>query len=218
MPPGGARQQQYARQDRLFGALERLESKDTQGAAFEELQRLIKVRRAQAQGARLCQRAMQAPPPPPLPQPPPAATALAARHMPTTLALTPLLQELDAANLSTLLHAAGTQTAKTTQFARVHSLRLSVLCTAQPHCLQWREMLRPPLLPKLLSLLARALRDGDSAVRTAASDGFGMLAQQLAAAYPPGSEATGEKAAVQRVLYAPAPGGPAALLTARHAP
>lgn len=43
MPPAGARQQQYARQDRLFGALERLESKDTQAAAFDELQRLIKV-------------------------------------------------------------------------------------------------------------------------------------------------------------------------------
>ena len=131
----------------------------------------------------------------------------------TTLILAPLLQELDAANLSTLLHAAGNQTAKATQFARVHSLRLAVLCTAQPHCLQWREMLRPPLLPKLLGLLARALRDGDSAVRAAASDGFGTLAQQLAAAYPPGSYATGKQTAAWGVAAAPAGGVPDTLLT-----
>lgn len=42
MPPG-ARGQRFAAQDRLFAALERLEAKDTQHAAAEELTRLLKV-------------------------------------------------------------------------------------------------------------------------------------------------------------------------------
>ena len=44
MPPGAARQERYAQQDRLFAALERLEGKETQTAAFQELLALVKVR------------------------------------------------------------------------------------------------------------------------------------------------------------------------------
>lgn len=53
-------------------------------------------------------------------------------------------------------------------------------------------MLATPLLPKLLGLLGRALRDSDSAVRTAAAEGFGGVAAQLLVAYPGGCQLTGE--------------------------
>ncbi|PSC72723.1 microtubule-associated TORTIFOLIA1-like [Micractinium conductrix] len=139
MPPG-ARGQRFAAQDRLFAALERLEAKDTQHAAAEELTRLLK--------------------------------------------------ELDPSSLATLLHACGTTNAKTTTFARVHCLHLAAMCTQPDRCLHWRSMLAPPLLPKLLTLLGRALHDPDSAVRSAAAEGFGVVAAQLAAANPAGCELT----------------------------
>lgn len=101
------------------------------------------------------------------------------------------MQDFEPSALSTLLHAAGTTTAKTTQFARVACLRLAACCTQQERCLQWRAMLAPPLLPKLLGLLSRALHDPDSAVRGAAAEGFGVVACQLAVAHPGRSELTG---------------------------
>ncbi|KAI3436599.1 hypothetical protein D9Q98_006016 [Chlorella vulgaris] len=131
MPPANARAVHYARQDLLFGAMERLEAKDTQLAAFETLKRQIK--------------------------------------------------DLDVANLSALLHAAGSRTSRTGQFFKIHALRLAALCTTAPACLQWRAMLQPPLLGKLLSLLGAALRDGDSAVRAAAAECCRVVAAQLAA-------------------------------------
>ncbi|KAL4457619.1 hypothetical protein ABPG75_012484 [Micractinium tetrahymenae] len=140
MPAGGGRAQRFAAQDRVFAALERLESKETQAAAYEELQRLIK--------------------------------------------------DLEPSTLSTLLHAAGSATAKTTAWSRVHTLRVAALCCQPERCLSWRAMLAPPLLPKLLGLLGRALRDADSAVRAAAAEGFGTVAAQLLAAYPGGCELT----------------------------
>jgi hypothetical protein len=88
---------------------------------------------------------------------------------------------MEPAVLSTLLHAAGSQTAKSSQFSRVHCLRLAALCTTPTACLQWQAMLAPPLLGKLLGLLSRALRDADSAVRAAAGECFGVVAAQLAA-------------------------------------
>ena len=143
MPPlpggGEARAQQYARQDRMLRGLERLEAKDTQAGAYEELKRLI--------------------------------------------------WDLDAANLSTLLHAAGSHNART-QYARVHCLRLAALCTTPGACQLWAAMLQPPLLGKLLGLLGGALRDGDTAVRATAAECFGVVAAQLAAAHP-GTELTG---------------------------
>ncbi|PRW55976.1 microtubule-associated TORTIFOLIA1 [Chlorella sorokiniana] len=133
------RGERYAVQDRLYAALERLETKDTQHAAVQELQRLIR--------------------------------------------------EMEPPALSTLLHAAGTQTAKTSQFSRKHCLALaSQACTPQG-CPHWRAMLEPLLLDKLLGLLGRALRDGDAAVRGAAAEGLGTVAAQLAAAHP-GTDAT----------------------------
>ncbi|KAL4857930.1 TORTIFOLIA1-like protein 2 [Chlorella vulgaris] len=131
MPPADARAVHYARQDLLFGAMERLEAKDTQLAAFETLKRQIK--------------------------------------------------DLDVANLSALLHAAGSRTSRTGQFFKIHALRLAALCTTALACLQWRAMLQPPLLGKLLSLLGAALRDGDSAVRAAAAECCRVVAAQLAA-------------------------------------
>ena len=76
-------------------------------------------------------------------------------------------------------------------FARVHCLHLAAMCTQPDRCLHWRSMLAPPLLPKLLTLLGRALHDPDSAVRSAAAEGFGVVAAQLAAANPAGCELTG---------------------------
>lgn len=101
---------------------------------------------------------------------------------------------MEPATLSTLLHAAGTHTAKTSQFSRRHCLALAAQACTQQGCLHWRAMLEPPLLGKLLGLLGRALRDGDAAVRTAAAEGLGTVAAQLAAAHP-GSDLTGEAAA-----------------------
>lgn len=93
--------------------------------------------------------------------------------------------------LSTLLHAAGTQTAKTSQFSRRHCLALAAQACTPQGCLHWRAMLEPPLLGKLLGLLGRALRDGDAAVCAAAAEGLGTVAAQLAAAHP-GSDLTCE--------------------------
>ena len=124
--------------------------------------------------------------------------------LPATQSATLTLQDLDAPNLSTLIHAAGTQTAKTTQFARIHALRLAALCTMPAHCPHWRAMLAPPLLGKLLALLSRALRDGDTAVRGATAECLGLVARQLAAAVSAGQappELTGEAPARMSWLF-----------------
>ncbi|KAL4421705.1 hypothetical protein ABPG77_010649 [Micractinium sp. CCAP 211/92] len=134
------RAQRFAAQDRVFAVLERLESKSTQAAAYEELQHLIK--------------------------------------------------DLETSALSTLLQAAGTTTANTTAWSRVHALRVAALCCQPERCTAWRDMLAPPLLLKLLGLLTSGLRDADSAVRAAAANGFGVVAAQLLAAYPGGCELT----------------------------
>lgn len=151
--PAGARAARYACQDRMFSALERLEAKDTQDSAFAELRLLIKVAK---KAAALCRAA-------------PCCYSC----------LRTSLQELEPPVLSTLLHAAGSQTAKSSQFSKVHCLRLATLCTTPAACLQWQAMLAPPLLGKLLVLLSRALRDADSAVRAASSECFGTVAAQL---------------------------------------
>lgn len=158
-------------QDRVFAVLERLESKETQAAAYEELQRLIKVHFGRGRRFVLTSSA------------PLAALSASCCFV---------LQDLEPSALSTLLHAAGTATAKTTAWSRVHALRVAAMCCQPERCMSWRAVLAPPLLPKLLGLLVRALRDADSAVRTAAAEGFGAVAAQLLAANPGGSELTGE--------------------------
>lgn len=137
MPPGG----KHAVHDRLLSALERLEAKPTQAAAWEELQRLC--------------------------------------------------HDLRPDNLPGLLHAAGSPSPSSTQFSRVHCARLAALCVTPGACppATWHALLQPPLLPKLLALLARSLRDADAAVRAAAAEGLGVVAEQLAPA--PGAPPTG---------------------------
>jgi hypothetical protein len=167
MPPADARAVHYARQDLLFGAMERLEAKDTQLAAFETLKRQIKVGLRPTAGlSSACRR--------PFSEPPWQCAC-------STFRAHPASQGLDVANLSALLHAAGSRTSRTGQFFKIHALRLAALCTTAPACLQWRAMLQPPLLGKLLSLLGAALRDGDSAVRAAAAECCRVVAAQLAA-------------------------------------
>lgn len=93
------------------------------------------------------------------------------------------MQELEPTNLPALLHAAGTQTATSTQFSRIHCLRLAALCATPGACppVTWRALQQPPLLGKLLGLLSRSLRDADAAVRAAAAEGLGVVAAQLTA-------------------------------------
>lgn len=135
MPPT----HKHALHDRLLSALERLEAKPTQAAAWEELQRLA--------------------------------------------------HDLEPANLPGLLHAASSPSPSSTQFSRVHCARLAALCATPGACppSTWRALMQAPLLPKLLGLLARSLRDGDAAVRVAAAEGLGVVAAQLAPA--PGAAA-----------------------------
>lgn len=104
--------------------------------------------------------------------------------LPHTFPPPPSPQEMEPPVLSTLLHAAGTQTAKTSQFSRRHCLALAAQACTPQGCIHWRAMLEPPLLGKLLGLLGRALRDGDAAVCAAVAEGLGTVAAQLAAARP----------------------------------
>lgn len=171
------RGERYAVQDRLYAALERLETKDTQHAAVQELQRLIRVR--WQRGA--------------LPATLVAGRLLLCSHATPEarqlhLNCTPE-QEMEPPMLSTLLHAAGTHTAKTSQFSRRQCLALAATACTPQGCPHWHAMLEAPRLGKLLGLLGRALRDGDAAVRSAAAEGLGTVAAQLAAAHP-GADAT----------------------------
>ena len=113
----------------------------------------------------------------------PAAAAAACATRPSS-ALIPRPQDMEAAVLPTLLHAAGTQTAKSSPFSRSHCVRLAAQACTPQACTAWRAMLEQPLLGKLLGLLVRALRDAHAAVRSAAVEGLGVVAAQLAAACP----------------------------------
>ena len=115
------------------------------------------------------------------PPPPPPGRR---RHPTTTQPPPPHPQELEPPALSTLLHAAGTRTEASTSFSRAACLRLTAAAADPATCVHAPAMLAPPLLPKLLGLLARSLRDSDAAVRAAAAEGFGTLAAQMSAAQP----------------------------------